>query len=81
MTREERQARSITFRAALEDGVIRACLDDLEAQFTNEWKAAGTMEERENLFRTVRVLTLLRSHAASIIAGEHDGISAIRRIK
>lgn len=81
MTREERQARSITFRAAMEDGIIRACLDDLEAQFTNEWKAAGTMEERENLFRTVRVLNLLRSHAASIIAGEHDGISAIRRIK
>lgn len=81
MTREERQARSIQFRAALEDGVIRACLDDLEVQFTNEWKAANTVEERENLFRTVRVLNLLRSHAASIIAGEHDGISAIRRIK
>lgn len=81
MTREERQSRSITFRAALEDGVLRTCLDDLEAQFTNEWKSANTLEERENLFRTVRILNLLRSHAASIIAGEHDGISAIRRIK
>lgn len=81
MTREERQARSIQFRAAMDDGVLRAGLDDLEAQFTNEWKSANTLEERENLHRTIRILTLLRSHAASIIAGEHDGISAIRRIK
>lgn len=81
MTREERQARSIQFRAALEDGVLRACLDDLETQFTTEWKGAATVDERENLHRTIRILTLLRSHAASIIAGEHDGISAIRRIK
>lgn len=77
----ERQARAIQFRAALEDGVISIVLDDIESQFVNEWKQARDVDERENCHRSIRILGLMRSHMAAIAAGEHDGISAIRRIK
>jgi hypothetical protein len=81
MTPNERQARALTFRAALEDGVLRETLDAIEEQFTKEWKVAASTDERENLWRSIRIIGLMRSHMASIAAGEHDGISAIRRIK
>src|SRR3546814_9800230 len=78
MNADDRRARAIRFHAALENGVLNEAMDDLEQQFTAEWKVASTVEERENLFRTVRILNLLRSHMAAIIGGAHDGISAIR---
>ena len=81
MTKDERKARAIQYRAALETGVIQSAFDDIEHQFMAEWKVANTIEERENLHKTIRIITLLRSNMASIAAGEHDGISAIRRIK
>lgn len=81
MTPNEREARALTFRAALEDGVIRETLDAVEAQFMSEWKATFSAEERENIWRTVRVIQLMRSHMASIAAGEHRGMSAIKQIK
>ena len=81
MTPAERQAKAITYRAALEDGVTHEALEALEAQFIAEWRVAATLDERENLHRSVRIIGLMRSYMAAIVAGEHDGISAIKRIK
>lgn len=81
MTPAERQSRALSFRAALEDGVVHETLSAIEEQFTKEWKIAASLDERENLWRSIRIIGLMRSHMANIAAGEHDGISAIRRIK
>lgn len=82
MTAEERQARAIQYKAALEDGVVHDALSAVEHQFMTEWKIASTLDERENLHRAVRIIGLLRSHMASIAAGEPSGgISAIKRVK
>lgn len=81
MTPAGRQSRAITFRAALEDGVLSDCLSDVETQFMAEWKTTFSAEERENIWRTIRVIQLMRSHMASIVAGERDGISAIKRVR
>lgn len=81
MTPAERQSRAITFRAAMEDGILSECLSSVENQFMNEWKVTFSSEERENIWRTIRVIQLMRSHMASIVAGERDGIAAIKRLK
>lgn len=81
VTPHERKARAIQVRGALEDGVIRDVLDDIERQFVSEWKVAASVDERENCHRTVKIIGLMRSHLASIVQGEHDGISAIKRVK
>lgn len=82
MTAEERRAKSYEYRAALESGIVHESLDAIERQLTSEWKIATTTDERENLHCAVRIISLLRSHMASIAAGEPDGgISAIKRVK
>lgn len=81
MTPNERAGRAMRFRALIEDGEIKELLDEIEATFTNEWKAAQTADERENCFRAVRILSLLRQHMAAIVAGERDKVTAIRRAK
>lgn len=82
MTPEERRAKAIHYRSAMEDGIVNEMLAAVEHQLMTEWKVAGSLDERENLHRTVRIIGLLRSHMASIAAGERDGgISAIKRVK
>lgn len=81
MNQHERAAKASIFRGALEDGVIAECLTDIETQFVDEWKRSQTADERENCWRTVRVVQLLRQHMAAIIAGERDSVTAIRRAK
>lgn len=66
MSVEERAARAATFRAALQDGVIKEVLDEIEAQFTSDWKTARTPDERENCWRAVNILSLLRQKMGTI---------------
>lgn len=84
MNQLERAQRAATFRAALEDGVIKDTLDHIETIFTDQWKAAQTVDERENCHKTIRILGLLRLHMASIANSErgevqHHSVTAIRR--
>ena len=81
MSHHERAAKAAILRGALEDGVIGECLTKIEDQFIDEWKRSQTMEERDNCWRSVRIVLLLRQHMASIIAGERDSVTAIRRVK
>jgi hypothetical protein len=81
VTPNERSARASIFRAAIEDGVLGETLDAIEAQFTAEWKTTFAADERDNLWRSVRVVQLLRQHMASIAGGERDGLAAIKRLK
>lgn len=81
MQPHERAARSAIFRAALEDGVISETLADIESQFVEEWKRARSSDERENLWRSVNILQMLRQRMGAIAAGERDSVTAIRRVK
>lgn len=81
MNQHERAAQASIFRAALEDGVIGRTLEQIEADFIAEWKRSRTPEERENCWRTVNVIQILRQRMAAIAAGERDSVTAIRLAK
>lgn len=81
MTPNERSAKGAIYRAALEDGVVTETLDVIEAQFIKEWKNTFDASERDNCWRVVRIIQLLKSHMGAIVAGERDSISAIKRMK
>lgn len=84
MNQLERAQRAATFRAVLEDGVIKDTLDNIEGIFTDQWKSAQTVEERENCHKTIKIIGMLRQHMASIANSErgevpHHSVTAIRR--
>lgn len=83
MTPSERAARASVFRGALEDGIISETLDEIEDQFTGQWKTCFDALERDNLWRTVMIVRLLKQKMGSIADGRMDSgdVSAIRRVK
>lgn len=83
MTPADRAARASVFRGALEDGIISETFDEIEAQFTEQWKTCFDAAERDNLWRTVMIVRLLKQKMASIADGRMDSgdVSAIRRVK
>lgn len=81
LSHNERAARASIFRAALEDGVLGECLTEIEQQFVDEWKRSQTADERDNCWRSVRIIQLLKQNMGAIAAGERDSLTAIRRVK
>lgn len=80
MTPQERRARAFRIQAMMEDGEINAAFDEVKAEFVAEWQRTFDAGERENLWRAVRVLELVRQRMASW--GAADGsMSAIKRIR
>ena len=79
MNANQRAGRAAIFRAALEDGVIRESLDEIEAQMIATWKTTFDERERDNLWRSVHILNLLRQNLGMIAAG--DTVTALRRAK
>ena len=79
MNANQRAGRAAIFRAALEDGVIKECLDDIEARFIESWKVTHDERERNNLWRSVHILNMLRQQMSMIVAGEP--VTAIPRIR
>lgn len=68
MTPEQRSQRAVEFRAALESGVIRDTLNEIESRLTSEWKATQDALERDNLWRSVQILDRMRSFMAEATA-------------
>lgn len=82
MSPEERRARAFRVQAMMEDGEITTAFDDIEKEFADEWKRAATTEERENLWRAVKIVSLVRQRLANYASAASDGsMSAIRRVK
>ena len=82
MSPEERRARAFRVQAMMEDGEITAAFNDVELEFTEEWKRAATTEERENLWRAIKVVSLVRQRLANYASASSDGsMSAIRRVR
>ncbi len=80
MTPNEIDARAAVFRGALEDGVISEVLNEMEQQFTDEWKRCRDALERDNLWRSVMILGMLRQRLG-VIANSSGDLSAIRRAR
>ena len=82
MSPEERRARAFRVQAMMEDGEINTAFNDIEQEFMDEWKRCHTAEERENLWRAVKVVSLVRQRLANYASAASDGsMSAIKRIK
>ena len=65
----------------MEDGEISTAFDDIEQEFTDEWKRSQTPEERENMWRAIKVLSLVRTRLANYASAASDGsMSAIKRV-
>lgn len=81
MSPEERRARAFRVQAMMEDGEITAAFTDIETEFTDEWKRCSTAEERENMWRAIKVLSLVRQRLANYASAASDGsMSAIKRV-
>lgn len=80
MTPNQRSQRAVQFRAALEDGIIRETLDEIEARLTIEWKATCDAQERDNLWRSVQILDRMRSFMAESMA-DTDAIKSVGKRK
>ena len=66
----------------MEDGEIRSAFSDIEQEFIEEWKRCHVTEERENLWRAIKVVSLVRGRLANYASAASDGsMSAIRRLK
>lgn len=82
MSPEERRARAFRVQAMMEDGEITTAFDDIELEFTEEWKRAQSTDERENMWRAIKIVSLVRQRLANYASAASDGsMSAIRRIK
>lgn len=82
MTPEERRARAFRVQALMEDGDLNAAFDSVKADMMAEWERTHDASERENLWRAVNTLNLVRARLASMMSGANDGsMSAIRRAK
>lgn len=82
MSPEERRARAFRVQAMMEDGEISSAFDDIEAEFTEEWKRTSDPAQRENLWHAVNVLSLVRQRMANYASAASDGsMSAIKRNK
>jgi len=78
---EERRARAFRVQAMMEDGEITAAFNDIEAEFTEEWKRSQTCDERENMWRAIKIVSLVRQRLANYASASSDGsMSAIRRV-
>lgn len=82
MTAEERAARGARMRELMQGGEIEESLSNIEAQLSDEWKRTFDPAQRENLWRTVRVLELLRADIGQIMGdgkmAQHQ-LSALKR--
>jgi hypothetical protein len=64
----------------MEDGEVAAAFDEVKADLIAEWERTFKPDERENLWRTVNALTLVRSKLASMMSGASEGqMAAIKR--
>ena len=82
MTPDERTARAFRVRAMLEDGELGIAFDEIKADLHAEWERTHDAAERENIWRAINSLNLVRSKLGSMMSGANDGtISAIRRAK
>ena len=82
MSPEERRARAFRVQAMMEDGEITAAFDDVEQEFVEEWKRCQTADERENMWRAIKVVSLVRQRLANYASAASDSsISAIIRNK
>lgn len=79
MNEHQRAGRAAIFRGALEDGVIGETLTEIETRLVDEWKRTLDERERDNLWRSVHILNLLRQNLGVIAAG--DTVTALRRAK
>lgn len=76
MTPEQRSHRAVTFRAALEDGIIKDTLNEIEARLIAEWKGTQDALERDNLWRSVQIIDRMRSFMAEATA-DTDAIRSV----
>ena len=79
MSPQEREAKTLEYYAFLEDAPVMESLDTIEAQFVTEWKSCQDGHERDNLWRTVRIIGMLKQQMRSIASGA--SVTSIRRIK
>ena len=78
MTPAERAQRAIAAKALLDDPLMQEAFASIEQDLTDQWKACGDPAERDNLWRTVNVMELLKVWLRS--AASHD-LAALRRVK
>ena len=78
LTVEQRNARASRLRELLENDDVKDAFATIEAELTEEWKNTFDANERENLWRTIRVMGMLQSRLGS---WSHADLSAIKRLK
>lgn len=82
MSPEERRGRGFRVQAMMQDGEINSAFDDVRADFIEEWERTHDPDERENLWRAVKIVSLVRQRLANYASAASDGsMSAIRRTK
>lgn len=79
MTPEERRARAYRVAALMEDGELLGVLADIEADTMREWRNCFDANERDNLWRFIRLIEIMRSRFGEIAA--EGRITDIRRLK
>jgi hypothetical protein len=75
----ERDARSSRIRELLEHDEIGAAFDEVKQRFIAQWEQTRDPAFRENMWMAVNILTLVRTHLASLAVGEPNG--ALREIE
>jgi len=84
MTPEQRAERAVRFRALVEDGEIGEAFDAIEHGLTQSMVDCFDDQERNNLWRSIRILKSMRQWMGSAMAdkrlAQHD-VTSIRRIK
>lgn len=82
MTPEERKARAVRVSMMLENGELDAAFRDVKADLHAEWERCFDSQERDNLWRSLHILNLVREKLTSLAGAANDGsLSAIRRVK
>ena len=79
MTQEERRARAYRVAALLEDGELSSVLTNMQDDAINEWKVCHNIDERENLWRFVKMIDLVKTNFSSIAA--EGRFTEIKRMK
>lgn len=79
MTPEERRARAYRVAALMEEGELLEVLNDIEEQTVREWRNCHDANERDNLWRFVKLIEIMRSRFGEIAA--EGRITDIRRLR
>lgn len=79
MTPEERRARAYRVAALMEEGELSSVLTDIQENAIARWKTCFDEVERNNLWRFVHLIDLVRGNFASIAA--EGRLTEIRRMK